>query len=225
MSHAHLAGGKRAPWKLPAEIAGRTGGLDPNKPFLSDTRAKDAGDGPWTAALLLQPSRADPKDPKAIGVRVSMLGGERTLLVAGRPPGIGERIGTKLVASRKGTETLFVALHEPFRGGLGAHRVEKLRRLAAGPGALAVAVIGRGINDRVLLGYGDDPARSVALAGGDKTFTFSDYAFIRIGADTVEARGSLTALRLKVAGRPRLILNGKKAAAVIKDGVLEFAAK
>ena len=228
MSHAHLAGGRETPWKPIAEIADKPGGLDPNKPFITDARAMDAGDKPWAAVLLLQPPDADPKDPGAVGVRVSMLGGERTLLVAGRPPGIGDALGVKLIASRAGRETLFAALHEPFKGGIGAHRVERFERIAAAGGAMALAVVGKegtGIDDRILLRWGDAADAAASLAGGEESFRFTGYAYVRIGKDKVEAAGDLAALKVKAPDGARLVLNGKAADAVAKDGFCRYEGK
>jgi hypothetical protein len=81
---------------------------------------------------------------------------------------------------------------------------------------------GTGIDDRVLLRFGDDHDEPVTLNGADEAFTFSDCVHIRIGKDAVEADGPLRAIRLRVSGQPALIVNGKASAATVKDGFLEL---
>jgi len=45
---------------------------------------------------------------------------------------------------------------------------------------------------------------------------------VRIGTDKVEASGGLRAMRLKVTGRPKLVLNGKDRTTTIENGTLVF---
>ena len=59
-------------------------------------------------------------------------------------------------------------------------------------------------------------------AGDSESFTFTDRLYVRIGDEKVEASGGLLAMRLKVSGRPRLILNGKEQPARVEGGCLQF---
>ena len=174
---------------------------------------------------------------RKVGVRVSMLGEPGSTAFWYRPPlcytpgsprapkadqraeyeAPAEVGGVSVVAARTCPATTFVALHEPFEGG--RHRIGQFRRVAQTDRAVAVAIAGAdgAIDDRAMVRFGDDPERPVTLAGGGESFTFADYAWVRIGRDQVEARGGLRAMTLRVTGRPKLVLNGKPAPAAF-DG-------
>jgi len=226
----HEAAG--AGWKSAAEAAdGKVRGRDVRKPLLSDLRCLDVGERPWTVTLV----QGDAADKAGVGVNVSMLGGADTTLVTGRPPGVGSARAVKLLATRTSPATAFVALHEPFRGPAGTHRVARFERVAQDDGGLAVAVVGADgsdVNDRVIIRTGPDAGKPATFSrGGPSTgsgqgesFTAADYAFIRVGADKVEAYGNLSAMKLKVTGSPKLLLNGEQVPAKIAGGVLEYAA-
>jgi hypothetical protein len=129
------------------------------------------------------------------------------------------------VAARRAPATVFVALHEPFKGG--TPRIAELRRIQQTQQGVAVAVEGKagsGINDRALLRWGDDADKPLTLSGQGESFTFADRAYVRVGKDRVEASGDLRAMKVRVAGTPQLILNGKKQAASVSGGVLTFVA-
>jgi hypothetical protein len=212
LSPGAVEGVGAAPWRsAPQDFA---------KPHLSAIHVLEPGDKSW-AASILQPGE------RGIGVRVSMLGGENTAVLASRPPGLSDREpATSLLAARTCPSTIFAAVHEPFAGGVGKHRVEKFERIAQDERGIAVAVGGKdGLSDRILLRYGDEHDKPLTLEGGGESFTFSDYAFIRIGPDKVEAHGGLTGMKLRVAGSPKLILNGQEAAASVAEGVLSFQTK
>ena len=86
--------------------------------------------------------------------------------------------------------------------------------VAEADGALAVAVVGRpgtAINDRLLLRFGDKALETVTLSVGNlETYTFANYAYLRIARDTVCVRGDLKAMKLALRRRPKLLLiNGK----------------
>lgn len=198
----------------------RPAGEDAAKPHLLPLAAMDPADKPW-GATILQPG------PRGVGVRVSMLGGHNTRVLASRPPGLADgEPGTSLLATRTCPTTLFAALHEPFAGGLGRHRIERFEPIAQNGRGIAVAVSGKeGLNDRILLCYGDKPDQPLTLASGGESFTFRDFAFIRITPDKVDAHGALTAFELRVPGRPKLMLNGQVAGATLSGGILAYRAK
>jgi hypothetical protein len=232
LAPAHAVGTGQAPWKPLAQIDGeKIRGQEIKKPLLTDLFAQDAGDRPWSQVLLQSQPDADPKAADLVGVRVSMLGEPDTLIIVGRPPiggegfkGAGQApLGVKLLASRTAPKTVFAALHEPFKGGLGAHRVESFERIAQAENSLAIAIKGKnGLNDRVLLSWGDAAGKPVALAGADESFGFTDFGFVRIGRDQVVATGNISELKVKVEGSPELLLNGKKTPAQVSGGVLTF---
>ncbi|MBM4034615.1 MAG: hypothetical protein FJ291_22965 [Planctomycetes bacterium] len=198
-----------APWKPAAEAIAR--------PHLSAVHAMEPGERPW-AATILQPGE------RGVGVRVSMLGGADTLVLASRPPGLADKEpGASLLASRTCPATIFAALHEPFAGGADKRRVDRFDPIAQTDHAIAVAVAGKhGLNDRILLRCGDGHGQPLTLEGGGESFTFSGHAFIRIGPDKAEAHGGIAAMKLRVAGTPKLILNGRESPASVARGILSL---
>lgn len=188
---------------------------------------------------------------KKIGVRMTMLGEAGTTAYVHQtpdqdppparkgepPPGPSKATGlagcpepnefggVTIVAARRAPATAFVVLHEPFKGG--TPRIAELRRIQQTQQGVAVAVEGKagsGINDRVLLRWGDDADKPLTLSGQGESFTFADRAYVRVGKDRVEASGDLRAMKVRVAGTPQLILNGKKRPASVSGGVLTFVA-
>lgn len=183
--------------------------------FLADLQGVDAGVKPWRATL--QQSQL----PGGIGVNVRMLGAENTTLACGKPPIGAAETGVTLVASRQAPRTLFAALHEPFAGNKG--RVERFESVGQTDQGLAVRIAGAGIDDRVLVGLGEDAGKSQTLAGGGESFTFAGYAFIRLDPDKVHVSGDLQAMKLRVTGKPALVVNGQPQRASVADGVLSYA--
>ena len=85
-----------------------------------------------------------------------------------------------------------------------------------------MAIAGKGTNDRAMVMHWPRSEEPVLLAGGGERFAFDTYAFVRIGADKVEAVGLLHALAVRVQGSPKLFLNGKEEPAAIEGGLLIF---
>ena len=133
---------------------------------------------------------------------------------------VRETGGVSVIARRRCPTTTFVVLHEPFEGG--TPKIGEFRRIQQTADAVAVAVVGKStpVNDRVMLRLGENPGEAVTLSGGGESFTFADRAYVRIAADAVRASGDLRAMLVKVAGRPRLILNGKPRKAAVADGFM-----
>ncbi|MBM4037143.1 MAG: hypothetical protein FJ290_01400 [Planctomycetes bacterium] len=212
---------------------------------LSGVRAFDAGDRAWSVTTLHGCEFADPlvaRLPRSwyerqIGVRLTMLGGAGTVVYAAPTPRLLREVrdgkdkrteeepsevgGVTIIVARTAPTTTFAALHEPFEGG--KPRITEFRPLAATPEALAVAILGGGINDRAMLRL--RPGRrgqTTSLDGGGEALTFGAYAFARIGGDKVEACGDLEAMKLRVEGRPKFLLNGREETAVTEGGLLIF---
>jgi hypothetical protein len=140
------------------------------------------------------------------------------------PGRVLETGGTSVIAARKAPATTFVALHEPFESGTWmVNRFERIQQTADAVGVAVAGKSGSAVNDRILLRLGDDAAEPVTLVGGGESFTFADRAFVRIAADEVRVAGDLRAMKLKVAGRPKLIVNGTPQAVKVAGGVLTFA--
>jgi hypothetical protein len=134
-----------------------------------------------------------------------------------------------VVAERRDTKTtVFVALHEPYEKA--TWYLDRFERLAQTDEALAVRIGSRSgapthVDDRVLLRFGPaDPAQPVTLEGGGESFTFAGHGYVRITADAVKVAGDVRALKVRVTGEPKLVINGKNTPARIKDGVLHFGA-
>ena len=141
----------------------------------------------------------------------------------GAPRPQPETGGVSVTIERTAPATMFVALHEPFENGLS--RVKDFSRIAQTGDAVAAAVTGKGLNDRLMVRIGDDAGKPITLAGDGESFTFTGHAFVRIGADSVDVTGNLQAMTLKVAGSPKLTINGKSAAAAVRDGLLVYTGK
>jgi hypothetical protein len=216
-------GSQAAPWvameKFPAKPRAE-------KPYLQDIRVLDVGDGPWSVTALLEPlNTASP------GVRVSMLGAKQTLVLSSLTPGDTgyqgnerERRGRSILATRTAPDTVFAALHEPLSGGSRSHRIERfdcIQQTEAGIGIRIVGKQGSGIDDRVLLRYGDGAESPLELADGRETYSFVDHCWLRMGTETVNVVGGLRRLSLPVRGNPRLIVNGREHPARIEGGVLK----
>lgn len=215
---------------------------------MKDVRKLDTGAGDWSATVLQKCALPDARQSvlgsawydRKIGVRVHMLGEPGTVVYAGRSPesrtlggkeknkgehsdSANEVGGTTLLVSRRAAATVFTALHEPFTNS--APRVVSFRRIQQNDQGLAVAVLGSpggNINDRICYSHWPSQDQPLTLSGEGESFTFADQAFIRIHADRVDAVGNLRAMKLKVTGRPQFLLNGRPAAAQVKDGTLTF---
>ncbi len=174
---------------------------------------------------------------RKIGVRVRLLGEPGTAAYTyttptcylpgtnGAPPTptpIPEFGGISVDIQRKTTSTAFIALHEPYENG--TPRIDDFLRIAQTDDAVAVSVTGKanGVNDRLLLRWGNQAGEVTTLAGNGESFTFADHGYLRISADKVEATGDFRAITLKVVGTPKLFLNGKELLATVKDGMLTW---
>lgn len=128
--------------------------------------------------------------------------------------------GVVLIAERRAATTVFVALHEPFEKM--KWRIEEFRRVQQTNDAVVVAIRGKGVDDRVMIRQGTGAQRTISLSDAAESFQFRGFAYARIGADVVTACGELKAMKVKVQGTPRLVLNGKDTEAVVRDGFLAF---
>ncbi len=139
------------------------------------------------------------------------------------PPGPDEIGGTTLVVGRKCPETTFIAVHQPFRNASSPFRkVGSAER----DQAVWVHLAGKsdsGLNDHLLFRFGDDCTKPITLPRDrDKSFTFTGHTFVRISKNKVEVSGNLQAMRIRVEGKPQLIVNGQKRKATISKGILTF---
>ncbi|MFW6065398.1 MAG: hypothetical protein ACOC9S_01130 [Planctomycetota bacterium] len=206
---------------------------------LKEVRRFDAGDRAWSVTMVQDFAGDDVEQSeltpawyeRGVGVRVSMLPEAGTEVFTGKTPTyVGEPFeepetgGVTLMVRREKPETTFAALHEPFEGGKGGHRIDTFERVAQTGGVLAARIAGDGIDDRVLVHLGHDRiGEPVSLAGENgERFTFTDYAFIRIGDGEVVVTGELNRLQLRVDGPLELIINGRTVKAEVSDGLLRY---
>lgn len=234
-----------------AELDGRwkPGKLPGKLHQVEQAKRLGAGDDDWSVRAIQSCGLGDPgkaRLPKAwydrrVGVRMKMLGAPGTTAFAARTPlplrkyrgpdkkwhfeeEPSEVGGVTIIASRRARLTLFAALHEPFDRDRPS-QVADFRRLAQTADAVVVPIVGKkgsGINDRAMVAFGDAAGSPRTIKAGGEEFTFSDFAFIRIGRERVEAVGPVFALRLKVEGEPALVINGERQSARAAGGWLEF---
>lgn len=212
---------------------------------IAETRRFDAGDRDWALTTQQNCYKKDPADSimgpdwynRQIGVRVAMLGEPGTAVFHYRPPVAygpgtdrsfpadkqptdhGEAGGVSIAVTRNKPTTVFVALHEPFENG--RPRIKSFARIAQTDHAVAARVTGP-FHDIVLARFDTKPDEPVKLDGGDESWTFARYGWIRIAPDVVTATGGLTSLRLRVAGNPKFILNGQPQQTTIVNGILQW---
>jgi hypothetical protein len=155
------------------------------------------------------------KEPDA-----SSEGGKGFKPVGEPAPAYPETGGVALIAERKAATTLFVAVHEPFENL--AWKIADLARIGQTNDAVAVAIRGKGVDDRIMVRLGADADKEISIGDGAESFTFKGFGYVRIALDRVTACGDIAAMKLKVQGSPRLVLNGKDAEAAVRDGFLAF---
>lgn len=132
--------------------------------------------------------------------------------------------GVTIIAVRRAYNTTFCALHEPFESGQSC--IADFRSIGHTGQGLSVAVVGKpgsGINDRLMMRLGDNWDQPITLADDRESFTFENWAYLRIGRDRVEVSGDLCAMKLPIEGEPRLFLNGKDQKADFVDGQLFYS--
>jgi hypothetical protein len=223
LTFGDLEGSQAAPWVELDKFADRARA---DKPHLQDIRVLDAGDRPWTVTALVEPeSAAGP------GVRVSMLAAKDTLVLTSLTPGDTgyggrqkERRGRSILATRTAADTIFAALHEPFAGGSGSHRIARFERIERAEEGVAVRIVGKpgsGIDDRILLACGDGANAALEASDREEAYRFGDHAWLRVGAEAVHVVGGIRTLSLPVKGAPRLIVNGREHPARIEGGRLK----
>lgn len=218
---------------------------------LEDVRACDTEADGWLVTALQTCALDDPSKARLpqqwyrreVGVRVSMLPQANTTVYTAQTPSIvgkkrdqhgrrqyfeqpSEVGGVTIIAAREASSTTFVALHEPFEHA--PPRIVDFRRVAQTDAGLAVAVSGKPdseINDRLLLRFGDGYAEPITLASSGETYTFADWAYLRIGSDQIQVYGDLRAATFAVDGRPELFVNGEKQTASFSGGYLSYRCK
>jgi hypothetical protein len=217
---------------------------------LKKVRSCNVGNKPWSVTALQTCALDDPSKAKLpkewyerkIGVRLQMLGGNDTTAYTAQTPlvvsqcrgekgqqqsneELSEAGGVTIVAERKAPRTAFVALHEPFKSG--KPKIYEFRSIKQTDEGVAVAIIGKydtGIDDRLMLRFGDNYDQPLTLSDERESFTFADWAYLRISDSKVEVQGDLRTLRLPVRGQPKLLVNDKEKQASFVRGYLYYCA-
>jgi len=187
---------------------------------------------PWTATILQSAVNVDFAKSKlgqawydrGVGVRVSMLPEPGTTVFSGAAPGWNtEAGGSAIIVRRKAPATVFATLHEPFEGGMGKHKIETFERFAQNENGVAARIAAKDFSDRVLFAYGETVDAPITLRGGEEAFTFVSHGFVRQRGESVEVVGDVRAITMKVAGTPKLTVNGAAAKATVAGGVLNWS--
>ncbi|MBN1422606.1 MAG: hypothetical protein JXP34_27765 [Planctomycetes bacterium] len=182
---------------------------------------------------------------RGVGIRVALLGDEKTDLVVARTPvddpenqklsdpegylELAEVGGTSVIARRRAPRTTFITFHLPFEGG-----TPPPVRAVAHPTGMEAAIAVEVIDDRdgpardwLLLDLRDEAARRGSCPieiPGKGRFRFVDQALVRITAGGVDAWGDLRALRIKppLGAAAIFRLNDRATKASVADGDLVF---
>ncbi len=206
---------------------------------LSDVRATPAS-GDWSASIVqvrpaTNPAVALPDSwwQRQVGVRIRMIGIPDATAYLARTPGARDAKDqerqppsiemSSAAVSVQGKSATFVALHEAFENN--APAIDRYWSIAGGTDGVMVGVAGKGtslINDRLMIALGDLAEKPLKLGDGQESCTFTGQAFLRIGAARVEAEGNIQALRMRVAGTPVLVINGKAVEAKVEGGWMVF---
>lgn len=210
----------------------------------ADPPRPDPGDKAWSVAVLQTCPLESPDTTalgrawyeKRIGVRLTMLGAPQTAVTVQAtpplephprkpPPPRDEIGGTTITATRRANATMFVVLHQPFCGG--TPPPTEMRPIGQTADTLVVAVAGKpetGINDRLMVRFGNDAQKPVTVEADGESFTFAGHAYVRLGKKTVETTGNLQKMRIRIPGssRPKLMVNEKAVPATIADGLLVY---
>lgn len=164
------------------------------------------------------------------GIKITMLGypGMKAYVAdAPKPEMKDEAILnlTTVLSKVEDKNVQFLALHEPFENEPKINDFKLIQKTKEG---VAVSIKGRdgeAVNDRLMLRLGLKTDQLMTLAGGGDSFSFSDYAFVRISKDTVNVNGNISSLKVKVEGKPKLIINDKIVESSISGGVLSYFKK
>jgi hypothetical protein len=151
-----------------------------------------------------------------VGIRMIMLGAPETEVYHGDGPltdgppyhrieGSLEGASPLVVARRQTAATTFAAIHEPYDKQPAVRRVRRLQETEA---AVGLAVESDTYSDRLLVAFDTDKEHTLQSADGE-TFTFRDYAYVRITRRKVTACGRIQGFRAR-APRAAVMINGKE---------------
>ncbi len=175
-------------------------------PQFINVLSKQTGDKPWSVSVrqvpvaeVKQNDRYSAWWKRTVGVKVHMLGQDgATAFVANsqnpysnnpRKP-VGPRLvdGVAVLATRWDINATFVALHEPFED---QPKLSEFRLINQTDDAIAVAVVGEGFSDRLMVRFDDKAEQPITLSDGKESYTFKGFAFVRTTPRKVTVRGNL----------------------------------
>jgi hypothetical protein len=192
---------------------------------LAAERSFIAAERPWAVTFLQDGGDASTNMcgrswfEERVGVRMHVMGSPGTVAYTALAPatpdakdrlqhGAREPGQPSVVAARNAVRTAFVALHEPFKT---SHRIGGFHRIQETETAVAAAVQGDGLDDRVMVKWSGAMNEAVVLAGRGESFEFSDHGFVRIGADRIDVSGGLHKARIRMKDdAPRRVFKGGK---------------
>jgi hypothetical protein len=150
-------------------------------------------------------------EPKTV-VGHGAWGDELARLVAEHQKGAKlDRLSTLIVRRAGVRDTVFAATHEPFANQQ-RPRIKAVRKIAQTRDAVLVRVDADDFMDYAAVAFGPQKESKEHFLGkaGEAVVAFRNYAYLRVGAKGVTARGGLTALAIPSAKGP-LTLNDKPA--------------
>jgi hypothetical protein len=130
---------------------------------------------------------------------------------------------TTILVRRTCPETTFVALHEPYRDD--PSHVSAFGCVAQDEKGVIVGIEGKkgaAVNDFVMVKYRTCPDETITLKGEMGTFTFANWAHVRLSEEAATVSGDLQAIDVKVKGSPDVIVNGEKLKIDVKPGRLKY---
>jgi hypothetical protein len=159
---------------------------------------------------------------QAIGVRLTMLGAPGTEVYYGDGPltdgppyhrieGNPEGSSPLIVARRRGTGTVFVAVHEPYEQ---KPLIQQIRRLDRGENKeiIALKIIAPQFTDYILVALTPEPVQVASPEG--EFFAFRNYGYLRLSGKQLQIRGAVHAFEIPWSGSevPRVLLQGQEVA-------------
>lgn len=160
------------------------------------------------------------------GIRMTMLGVKGTEVYHGDGPitdgppyhrieGNPEGSVPMVVVRRKTSATTFTAIHEPYEKRSSLRRIRKIQETAS---AVGIALEGEQFSDRIMMAYTADKEQTLRSTDGE-SFSFRDYGYLRITANSVIVRGQVSSFRMRTAqaNTRSVMINGTEQA-VKRDG-------
>lgn len=208
--------------------------LVPYYAWIDNERSR-ALDGSWQADWVQSRAGIFSREGKATetetGVRVTVLGAPRTRVYVGEGPlvdgpphhrldGHPEPSCPLVLVRRTAKAATFAAVHEPYSN---RPSIQSVSLIQESPEGIGMRIDTAGFSDRLLLGFGTSSNTILLRSPDGEAFRFAGYGFLRMEGQAVVGRGKIHGFRVRAnRGDISLTLNGKKEAAVVRDGFFVF---